>query len=199
MNRCTRWCWALLCVLGLAAAALAPRASAQSYETRDAARVEVGLDYNYVRANGPPGGCGCFSMNGGNAWIGLPLGHHFSGVAEFSGEYAGNVNATGADLTLYSYLFGPRYTLGESSRFRPFGQMLIGGAHATGTFQPSASGGSGSSNAFAMVAGGGLDVGVTRHFALRAIEADYYMTRFQNGANGHQNNLRISAGLILTF
>jgi outer membrane immunogenic protein len=195
MNRRTRWCWVLLCVLGLAAAAFAPRARAQG----NVSAVEVGLDYNYVRANGPPGGCGCFSMNGGNAWIGLPLSHNFSAVAEFSGEYADNVNATGADLTIYSYLFGPRYTLGNSSRFRPFGQVLLGGAHVTGTFQPNASGASGSFNAFAMVAGGGLDLGVTRHLALRAIEADYYLTRFPNGVNGRQNNLRISAGFIVRF
>lgn len=198
MNQRTLWP-AILLVLGLPAAAFAPAARAQTYEARDSARLEIGFDYNYVRANGPPSGCGCFSMNGGNAWIGLPLGHHFSAVAEFSGQYADDVNATRSDLTLYSYLFGPRYTPWDSSRFRPFGQALVGGAHASGTFQPNASGGSGSSNAFAVAAGGGVDIGVMRHFALRAIEADYYLTRFPNGVNGHQNNLRISAGFILRF
>ena len=31
--------------------------------------VELGADYNYVRANAPPDGCGCFSMHGANAWF----------------------------------------------------------------------------------------------------------------------------------
>jgi peptidoglycan-associated lipoprotein len=50
-----------------------------------------------------------------------------------------------------------------------------------------------------MIAGGGLDIGFTRLIALRAIEADYYLTRFDNGVNDHQNNLRISAGVIIRF
>jgi hypothetical protein len=32
---------------------------------------------------------------------------------------------------------------------------------------------------------------------LRAFEADYYLTRFDNGVNDHQNNLRIAAGVII--
>ena len=173
----------------------APAARAQAGEPP----FEVGADYNYVRANGPPGGCGCFSMNGGNIWASVRLAHGFSAVGEFSGQYSNDVNATGADLTLYSYVFGPRYTLGSSRRWRPFAQLLVGGAHASGAFEPAASGASGSSNAFAMVAGGGLDADVTSHFALRLFEADYYLTLFPNGVNGHQNNLRISAGIILRF
>ena len=50
-----------------------------------------------------------------------------------------------------------------------------------------------------MVAGGGFDVGITRHLAARAFEADYYLTHFSNGLNDRQNNLRISAGIIFRF
>jgi hypothetical protein len=46
-------------------------------------------------------------------------------------------------------------------------------------------------------AGGGLDIGLTRHIAVRAFEADYYLTRFDNGVNDHQNNLRIDAGVVI--
>jgi opacity protein-like surface antigen len=120
-------------------------------------------------------------------------------VGEFSAQHAGDINATGEDLTLLSYLFGPKYALRMSDRWQPFGQLLVGGAHASGTFEPSESGGSGSYNAFAMVAGGGLDANLTPRFAVRAFEADYYLTLFPNGVNGHQNNLRISAGVIFRF
>ena len=50
-----------------------------------------------------------------------------------------------------------------------------------------------------MTAGGGLDISLTRRIALRALEADYYLTRFDNGVNDHQNNLRIAAGVIVRF
>lgn len=194
MNTRIRLSWLLLIVLGLCASGVfAPSADAQED------KFEFGADYNYVRANGPPGGCGCFSMNGGNAWFGFHLSDSFSVVAEFSAQHAANINDSGQDLTLSSYLFGPRYTLDKSERWRPFGQILLGGAHATGTFEPSSSGGSGSHNAFSMVAGGGLDVVVTRHVVVRAFESDYYLTRFPNGVNTRQNNLRISAGVIFRF
>lgn len=194
MNIHQRLPWVLFILLEFCASNLfAPAALAQDY------KLEAGVDYNYVRANGPPGGCGCFSMNGGNVWVGYHLTDSFSVVAEFSGQHAGNINGSGEDLTLFSYLFGPRYTLRKSERWLPFGQVLLGGAHASGSFEPSPEGGSGSFNSFSAVAGGGLDIAATRHVAIRAIEADYYLTRFPNGVNSHQNNLRISAGLVLRF
>ena len=82
---------------------------------------------------------------------------------------------------------------------RPSPRHLLGGAHAGGTLAPGNSGLPGSANAFALTAGGGLDIGLTRHIALRAFEADYYLTRFDNGVNDHQNNLRIEAGVIFRF
>jgi len=187
---------AVLILCGLAAFMLfATAAAAQG----DRPLFQLGVDYNYVRANGPPGECGCFSMNGGNIWAAYSFTHSFSAVAEFSGQHASNINSTGEDLTLFSYLFGPRYTLRKFDRWLPFGQVLLGGAHASGTFQPSLSGASGSYNSFSLVAGGGLDVSVTQHIGIRAFEADYYLTHFPNSVNGRQNNLRIAAGLLFQF
>ena len=184
----------VLMLIGFSASAIfAPAAKAQDE------KFEFGVDYNYVRANGPPGGCGCFSMNGGNAWAGYRLTDGVSAVGEFSAQHAGNIDGSGEDLTLFSYLFGPRYTFRKSDRWQPFGEVLLGGAHATGTFEPSFSGASGSFNSFSLVAGGGLDIHIVRHIDIRAIDADYYLTRFPNGVNGRQNNLRISAGVVFRF
>jgi peptidoglycan-associated lipoprotein len=186
----------VMLALGLCAAvAGAPPTRAQGTD----AKFEVGADYNFVRANGPPDTCACFSMNGGNGWLGYGLGHGLSLVGEFSGQHAGDINGSGEDLTLVSYLFGPKYSLRASERWQPFGQVLLGGAHASGTFEPSVSGGSGSYNSFAMIAGGGLDIAASEHLAVRAVEADYYLTRFPNGVNGRQNNFRLSAGVIFRF
>ena len=36
-------------------------------------------------------------------------------------------------------------------------------------------------------------------FSARLAEADYLLTTFDNGTNNHQNNLRISAGVVIHF
>jgi peptidoglycan-associated lipoprotein len=161
--------------------------------------IDVGLDYNYVRSNAPAGGCGCFTLNGGGGWVSFNFGRSLGVVGEIASQTASNISSTGADLTLTSFLAGPRYTWGHIHRLSPFAQVLLGGAHAGGSLAPGNSGLAGSANAFAMTAGGGLDIGLTRHIAVRAFEADYYLTRFDNGVNDHQNNLRIAAGVVIRF
>ena len=161
--------------------------------------LDVGVDYNYVRSNLPAGGCGCFVLNGGSAWMAFNFSDSLGIVGEIASQEASNISSSGADLTLTSFLAGPRYRRRVAGRFAPFVQLLLGGAHAGGSLAPGSSGLPGSANAFAMIAGGGLDIGLTRHFALRAFEADYYLTRFDNGVNDHQNNFRIAAGVIVRF
>ena len=163
-----------------------------------AKHVRVGGGYTYVHTNAPPGECGCFSMNGGNGWLGFHLGHGVAVVGEIAVQHASNIAGTSADLTLTSFTAGPRYTSYSFGRLQPFAQILLGGAHTSGGLSPGSSG-YGSSNGFAMIAGGGLEIKLTESIALRAIEADYYYTRFNNGTNDHQNNLRIGAGLLIRF
>lgn len=160
---------------------------------------DVGGGYTYVRANAPPGGCGCFSLNGGNGWLALNATKSIAVVGEVGVQHASNVVGTGADLTLTSYLFGPRYTVRRFGRLQPFAQVLLGGAHASGSLAPGSSGLAGSANAFATIVGGGLDVRLNEHFSLRAIEANYYFTKFDNGVNDRENNLRIGVGIIFRF
>jgi peptidoglycan-associated lipoprotein len=136
-------------------------------------------------------------MNGGSGWIAVNFSHSLGIVGEVASQHASNISGSSADLTLTSFLAGPRYTWGHAFHFAPFAQVLLGGAHASGSLAPGSSGLPGSANSFGMIAGGGLDIGLTRHIALRAFEADYYLTRFDNGVNDHQNNLRIAAGVII--
>jgi outer membrane immunogenic protein len=159
---------------------------------------DLGAGYSYVHTNAPAGDCGCFSMNGGYGWLGYHLGHGVAIVGEIAVQHAGNIENTGADLTLTSFLAGPRYTVHAFGRLQPFAQVLLGGAHASGGLSPSSSG-FGSSNSFAAIAGGGLELRLTERVSLRAIEADYYYTRFNNGTNDRQNNLRVGAGLVFRF
>ncbi len=171
-----------------------PKTSAQTFE-----RMELGANYSYVRTNAPPGGCGCFSMNGGSGWFGYNFDRSLALVGEVGSERASNIDGTTAGLTLTSFLVGPRYSWHRGNRVVPFGQLLLGGAHASGDLTPAASGLAGSENAFAMTAGGGVDVKLASHLALRAVQVDYYLTRFDNGVNNQQNNFRISAGIVFHF
>jgi outer membrane immunogenic protein len=168
---------------------------AQAQETT---KVELGGDYNYLRTNAPPGGCGCISMNGGDAWLSYNVTHSLAAVAQVSAQTGSNIGG-GRDLTLSSYLVGPRVSRRVTDRFVPFVQALFGAAHAGGSLAPGTSSVAGSHYSFAMTAGGGLDIGITRHFAIRPAEVDYYLTLFNNGVNNHQNNFRFSSGLIFRF
>jgi len=185
----------LTTLLGLTLTLSAVRSAA----AQDVPLGEAGIDYNYVHTNAPPGGCGCFSMNGGDAWIDYNLPRSFAIVAQVSSQHASNIGGSGADLTLTSYLFGYRYSLHKSGQFVPFAQVLLGAAHASGSFAPGNAGYPGSANAFAMTAGGGLDMSLSSRFGVRAFQVDYYFTRFANGVNDRQNNLRISTGVIFRF
>ncbi|MHB8215526.1 MAG: outer membrane beta-barrel protein [Candidatus Sulfotelmatobacter sp.] len=173
--------------------------AALSARAQNGGSVDVGVDYNYVRTNAPAAGCGCFALNGGSAWLAFDFSPSIGIVAEIAGQHASNISSSGADLTLTSYLAGPRYTWAHARHFAPFAQLLLGGAHASGSLAPGSSALPGSANAFAMIAGGGLDISLTRRVSLRVFEADYYLTHFDNGVNDHQNNLRIAAGVIIRF
>jgi outer membrane immunogenic protein len=179
----------ILLLLGFTVAAVAQNGSL----------MDAGVDYNYVRTNLPAGGCGCFGLNGGSGWVAFNLNRSLGIVGEIASQDASNISGTGADLTLTSFLAGLRYRWPHRRRLAPFGQVLVGEAHAGGSLAPGSSGLPGSANAFAMTAGAGVDINLTRRFALRPFEADYYMTRFENGVNDHQNNLRIAIGIIIRF
>jgi outer membrane immunogenic protein len=177
----------------------APAARAQSGETA-ATGLEVAVAYNYVHSNAPPGGCGCFSFNGGGPSVAWHFNSSFAVVGDFAALHANSYDGSSINPTLVSYLFGPRYTLHfAQGRLLPFAQVLLGGSHASNGFFPNSAGGASSANAFAMTAGGGLDIAIVRHVAIRAGQLEYFYTRFPNGVNEHQNNLRVSAGLVLRF
>jgi outer membrane immunogenic protein len=118
----------LALLLPVAAMQATPAAAAQNIPT-----AEVALTYNWVHSNAPPKDCGCFSMNGGSGSFAYNFTRKWSVVGEASAESNGNVNSTGLGLTLADFLAGGRYTLRNHSRLQPFGQVLLGAAHTSGS------------------------------------------------------------------
>jgi hypothetical protein len=62
-----------------------------------------------------------------------------------------------------------------------------------------------SANAFAMALGGGIDIGLTRHRAIRAVQVDCLRTQFSASAGlssslgNRQNSFRYSTGIVFRF
>jgi hypothetical protein len=141
-------------------------------------------------------------MNGGSATFAWPLGPgQFALAGDVTIAHAGTVSSSGDNLTLSIFTAGVRYLppLRHSS-LQPFGQVLLGLAHSSGTLvQGSNPGAANAGAAFAGNFGGGLDLRVTPRFSVRLVEAGYLLTTFDNGSNNHQNNLRISAGVVIHF
>lgn len=182
----------LVCLLAvLTFAALS--ASAQE----NASKIDIFAGYSYLQANPGVTGVDAFHLNGGSASLAYNFSTSWSGVADFGGYNNGNLFGTHSSGTLSSYLFGPRYSFRHFRRITPFGEVLFGDARANANvFDTSAS-----QNAFAMAAGGGVDVKLFNHLALRPVQADYFLTRFGVGTTGTQtqNNVRLSTGLVFRF
>jgi opacity protein-like surface antigen len=158
------------------------------------ADVYVGYQYTRQTYTGTT-----FNLNGGvgqvavypTSWLGI--------VGEISGNAVGDIHGfTGSGGTLYSYLGGARIAF-RHGPLQPYVQGLFGDAQLDSTLQARL--GSPSANAYAMALGGGLDLKVVDHLAVRLIQGDYFLTRFTNPLNARfsQNNFRLSTGLVLRF
>jgi outer membrane protein OmpA-like peptidoglycan-associated protein/opacity protein-like surface antigen len=187
-----------------------------THEKKDYPKSELFLGYSYVRAVPTLADGNRFvTLNGGTASLSYNVNRYFGLVTDFSGFADSQLRLSGPGAvpirvvdssgSAYTFLFGPRLSY-HAHRFTPFAQVLAGGAYATAVTvtnctvapcRPLPEQGS-----FAMTAGGGLDVNLSRHVALRLVQAEYLMTRFANvntSTRGTQNDLRLSAGIVFRF
>ena len=163
-------------VAGLAvlAALVATPASAQS--------VDASVSYSYFRL----GGSGGVNQNGisgslaynPNRWLGI--------VGDFGGYHA---SPGGTSLNTYTYMFGPRLSLRNPSGITPFVQALVGGSRIT------VGSGGGSNDQLAYSVGGGVDLKLLPHLALRP-QLDYVGL---NTPGSHTNCTRVSVGFVVHF
>jgi outer membrane immunogenic protein len=170
---------------------------------------ELALGYGWVHSNAPPGACGCFSLNGGNATVAWPVKPgNVAVVADIYGGTSSSISAgtgTSYQITMSTYTVGLRYLpkfswKGAGSRLQPFGEVLVGVAHAGGSLVQAPNAAAGNTvGVFATNIGGGLDESINRRFSIRLVQADYLLTTFNNGSNNHQNNVRLGAGVVFHF
>jgi peptidoglycan-associated lipoprotein len=174
--------------------ALSAQAISMGGVNGDVPRLEFGANYNYFHANAPPGQCGCFSLNGGSGTVVYNITPKWAAVADLMVGHANNVDNSLQNITIFNYLFGPRYTRRMSSRYVPYGQVFLGGAKEDVNFQFTIN-----RNSFGLLAGGGVTTRLKRKFGLTLGEIDWIYTRIPNAKNDRQNNLRIVTGVTYHF
>ena len=179
-------------------AALPSCGQASQIQSKAVAPLEVTFAYSAVRSDTIPGGCGCLWMQGGNAEFRAAFSSRIGFVGEIAGHHASNIDSAHEDISLVSYLFGPRFSF-RIRRFTPFAQVLIGGAHGFDAIFPNSNRSPTAPDAFAMAAGGEVNIDLSRRFAVRPFQADYILTDLPNTAANHQNSLRLGAGIVFKF
>src|SRR6266478_6133291 len=113
------------------------------------------------------------------------------GWYRFKNRNVGGIQLNG---TMQSYLFGPRLNLRKFDYFVPFAEFLVGSAHAGQALI-----GTGTQNAFALATGGGVDMVLTKNFAWRVAQLDYFMTSYSGpavGTSARQNSFRAGTGFV---
>jgi hypothetical protein len=190
-----------------------------------AQRADIYGAYSYLHFSPTIGGTSSRSFNGGGGGVDLYFLKIFGVKADFmtyqsttftvtyntpvvipgkgvipAGTYTSQGNMT-------TYLFGPVLRI-PLPLVHPFGEVLFGGtntdAYVNLTNQINDNGGTiatPSQHPFTLAAGGGVDVSVSKHLALRLGEFDYVLTRFTNPltSTNNQNNFRYVGGVVLKF
>src|SRR5579863_7867753 len=155
-----------------------------------------------------------FNCAGGGGTLAYNVSSLLGIAADLGGcKFFGNTIGLGNTITgnQFTYLFGPRITLRNSSPFRPFFDLGFGGDRLSATCKNSAGScisnfgtGTYSKNAFALAVGGGFDIQLSKRISLRPIQAEYLYTRFGNSCalavcsnNNNQNAFRLKSGIVI--
>jgi len=181
----------LTLVLLFVAASAVPALRAQE----DPGKIELYGGYDYVRFNinanvsgQPPSQT--FNGNGGGGELMYNVKNWLGVLGDLGGYWATNSSSQGAAIP---YLFGPRLSL-RRSRITPFVQVLVGGVLTSSGIEQT-----GWQSHFAMTAGGGIDVKISKHFSIRPVQAEYFLTKIPDGLSNRQNNFRFGAGIVFRF
>ena len=121
-----------------------------------------------------------FNGNGWNASVTGNFKHVLGITGDFSGAYKDH-------LSVYTYTVGPVFTA-RLPVVQPFVHALFGGVTASN---------GASTSGFAMLLGGGLDIGLRKGIGFRVIQVDWLNTHVSDVTRNR--NMRASAGLVIKF
>lgn len=138
-----------------------------------------------------------FWAEGGGAEVGVDAFRGLGIAASFSGAHTSNIGSTGTSLSLVTETFGPRYRWHGDHKWSLYGEGLVGEANAYNSLFPSMFGAQTDANALAVQVGGGVDLRLSRHLAVRALQASWLRTQLPNSTSDIQNNLLLGAGIVI--
>lgn len=142
-----------------------------------------------------------FWHGGGSVEISAQYYRGFGLAGNIAGTQTGNAADSGVGLSVVTATFGPRYTfdrpfgMERKKSLAIFGQGLVGTAWGFNSYFPSSTGATWDASSLALQVGGGVDFG-SRHWAIRAFQADWLRTQLPNGTTNVQNTLRLGAGIV---
>ena len=199
------------------------------FSQEEPAKVDLYGEYSYLRFNPTLTGLPSRNFNGGGGGATFFFNDHFGVKGEFMGYGSTTWTATfpaqvvvtphgttetipagtfSSSANMFTYQFGPVVRMSTHS-VTVFGETLFGGSNTNGYANIeraiNAGGGtlnvSGTQHPFSMAVGGGLDVNVSKSFAVRVGEFDYFLTRYTNPitSTNNQNNFRYLAGVVFRF
>lgn len=192
----------------------------------EASKIEVSAEYSYLRFDPSLPGLTNSNFNGAGGGVAWFFSRYLGVKSEFMGyardtwtvtfqtplvvtphNTVANIPAGtySADANMFTYQFGPVARI-PFHRVTVFGEVLFGGALTDGYGDLAHSidlghGGlppAGTQNTFAMAAGGGVDLRVSKKVAIRLAEVDYFLTRYTNPITlaNSENNFRYLAGIV---
>ena len=211
-------------ILAAMLALLTTAALAQNAEQSPAPKADVFLVYSYLRFNPTIPAARNRSYNGGGGGFTFFMGKYFGAKGEFMGYASTTFTTTvtapvvtkngtipvgtfSSQANMFTYMFGP--VIRYPGKVTPFAEVLFGGSNTNGYTNLIKSinlgGGtlssSGTQHPFTMAYGGGLDVSLHKHLAIRPVEIDYVLTRYTNPFTGtnNQNNFRYIGGVVFNY
>jgi hypothetical protein len=183
--------------------ALLPAGLWAQQKNKQSQEVDLAITYSAQRSNLTTGNS--FWAQGGGAELTATSYHGLGMAANITGTHAANISSSGVGLTLVTATFGPTYTWtvprhrNVPRQWRFFGESLIGIANGVDSVFPDPSGAQSDASSLALQIGGGADLDLSPHFAVRLFHADWLRTQLPNGTTNIQNNLRLGAGIVFRF
>jgi len=197
--------------LRVVAVALASTAAfAADAQKPTAPKVQIFGGYSYIYPNATvtgtqPGGilpvssCLCAQPRGFGAAVGFDFLPWLALTVDTSAHWPQHENASTDRIgqsAFYNVSAGPTFTY-RTRHFSPFAEALFGEHRlAPSLFHHD--------DEFGILAGGGLDINLNRHFAIRAVQADFVYSNHHFGINPNDaatnlRGIRLQAGVVFLF
>jgi hypothetical protein len=172
---------------------------AQSVSTAKPVVHPVSLAFTFDAAEANITTANRFWFTGGSAELSAEAYRGIGITASVTGVRTSD-SGSGVPVNLIVATLGPSYTFHTHIRRHSgaiFAQGLIGEANGFHGIYPSVPAPVSSANSLAAQVGGGVDLNLSRHLALRCFEASWLRTALPNSTSGVQNDIRMGAGVAV--